>query len=105
MTGRLFNTPNTARPACIEQMAQTVPLCFSSRATWTQWLHESWRMSLHDKAARNAMTRGVVPEFCSECTTQFRTRMHGEGRCKPPAASTPPPLRGATSEAADATAV
>jgi hypothetical protein len=100
VTGRIFNTPNATRPACIEQMAQIKPLCFSSRATWQQWLEEAWRMTLNKKAERAAMTRGVVPEYCSECTTQFRARMHGEGRCKPPAESTPPPLSGTTSEAA-----
>ena len=104
MTGR-FNAPNAALPACVEQMAQQVPACFSSRATWTQYLHEAWRETLDNKAARNAMTRGTVPSYCDECTTQFRTRMHGEGRCKPPDAASPPPLRGSNSEAADATAV
>lgn len=92
MTGRLFNTPNVTRPACVDAMAQNKPACFSSRATWTQWLDEAWRLSLNTKAARSAMSRGVVPDYCADCHAKFRVQMLAQGRCEPPTGANPPLL-------------
>lgn len=85
MNGRTFDAKNITPPECVQRLSADVPACFSSRTSWTQYLEEAWRCALDSRPERARMEAGNAPDYCSECDSRFRARMHAEGRCKPPA--------------------
>jgi hypothetical protein len=68
-------------PPELEPMASAVPACFE-RETWVMWLSDTWHKPLKNARECRAMRRGVVPDFCAECTHEHSERMAALGRCE-----------------------
>jgi len=83
MGGRSFDVRNKALPACVEQMAEKPPLCFS-QPIWRLYLVDSYREVLNKPGERARMSRGVVPDFCGDCPRKHREAMRAAGLCRPP---------------------
>lgn len=68
-------------PPELGAMADEVPACFD-RAGWVMWLSDTWHKPLDNAAERGAMRRGIVPDYCAECTRAYRVEMAEHGRCE-----------------------
>lgn len=68
-------------PAQLTDMADEVPACFERKA-WVMWLSDTWHKPLDNDAEHDAMTLGVVPDFCVDCTLAHRAAMTRVGRCE-----------------------
>ena len=64
------------------------PQCFRPEQ-WRLWLLDVHRGTLNDQPNRQRLIRGEVPEFCSGCTENYRSRMEAQGKCHPPALTDP----------------
>lgn len=68
-------------PSKLDDMTKEVPACFE-RGAWVMWLSDTWHKPLDNARERSAMLRGVVPNFCAECTACHRDEMTALGRCE-----------------------
>lgn len=89
MGGRRFGQRNAAPPECVDRMAEQTPACFD-RKIWRLYVDDCWRASLNDDAERARMSRGVLPDYCEDCTRGHQLRMLAAGRCNPPSKAVPP---------------
>ena len=93
---RTFDSPNNTYPASLEVVAAgPVPICFQHRDQWRTYLREVWRSQIDDKPARMALSRGAVPDYCSDCTADHQARMRTAGRCRPPPEARTPEAKAA----------
>lgn len=83
MGGRRFGQHNAVPPACVIKLAEKPPECFNP-AIWKQYLIDCYRGALNEPATRQRMTRGIAPDYCSECLPDHRARMQAQNKCHPP---------------------
>jgi hypothetical protein len=91
VTGRQFNARNAAPPECVVKLSAAVPACFKPDV-WAGFVRDSWTLALHDSAARSRMERLLPPDYCAECSSDYRARSIRAGTCKPPVGANPPPV-------------
>jgi len=91
MAGRQFAAHNRQPPACIQRMGEKVPACFTA-AQWSSYLRECWRQALSRAKELAKLERGQVPDYCSDCSSRYRTEQTALGTCHPPARAEVPPL-------------
>lgn len=89
MGGRQFNATNKVVPACVVAMAENPPACFEA-PVWRIYLHDHYRGTLNDPAARARLNRLEVPDYCEDCTVGYQAAMQACGKCRPPAAAAAP---------------
>ena len=77
--GSRFDCPNAEPPAWLEQFER--PACFIDPRDWRSYL-----LSYRDSARGNELKdlrRGVMPDFCADCTAGHRHDMQRIGKCIP----------------------
>lgn len=88
MGGRQFSQYNKADPDPVVRLMEKRPQCFRPE-DWRLYLLDVHRGTLNDQPSRQRLIRGELPDFCRECTENYRSRMEAQGKCHPPALKNP----------------
>lgn len=88
---RAFNASNKAEQAGVSQLVQSPPQCMS-QAHWSEWIKAARSAMKGEDAQRRRFLRLQVPDYCADCTCEYRAKKHAQGLCHPPEGASAPLL-------------